>query len=74
MELMGQEKELNPALRTGTERGPEREAPAEVTALDSRRCGDSACELWDGDPFPSLPPRGNLVRTSAEHCLHLLGR
>lgn len=40
MELMGQEKELNSTLRNGREQEPEREAPAEVTVLDSQECGD----------------------------------
>lgn len=34
VELMGQDMELNSALRNEREQGPEREAPAEVTALE----------------------------------------
>ena len=74
MELMGQEMELNSALRNGREQGPEREAPAEVTALDSQGCGDGACELWDRDAFSFSPFKGNLLRITAEHFLHFLGR
>lgn len=74
MELMGQEMELNSTLRNGREQEPEREASAEVTALDSQGWGDSACELWDRDPFSFLPSKGNLLRISAEYFFHFLGR
>lgn len=66
--------ELNSALRHGTERGPEREAPAEVTALGGWGCGGGGCELRGRGPFSCLPSKGNLLRTSAEHFLHFLGR
>lgn len=73
VELMGQETELNSALRNEGEHGPEREAPAEVTALDSQGM-KTVCEPWNRDTFSFSSSKGNLSRISAEHFHHFLCR
>lgn len=70
---MGQEMELNSALRNEREHEPEREGPAEVTALDNQGM-ETACELRDRDTFSFSPSKGNLSRMSAEHFHHFLCR
>lgn len=51
MELMAQEMELNSAFGNGREQRPEREAPAEVTMLDSQGYGHRSCGTGTSCPF-----------------------